>query len=68
MPLTTRFRVVSCRADDTLSDVLAVMKRTRLRHIPIVGDDGRPVGILYARDVLDQLYSDLQLEEKSLVD
>lgn len=60
--------VVSCRTGDSLSDVLAVMKKVRLRHIPIVDDQGIPHGVLYARDVLDQLYCDLQHEEKALVD
>jgi CBS domain-containing protein len=60
--------VVSCRTGDTLHKVWSIMKETRLRHIPIVDDHGAPHGVLYARDILNQLYCDLQHEEKMLVD
>lgn len=45
-------RVFSCRADDGVSQVLETMKRQRIRHLPVVDAEGRPVGVVSLTDVI----------------
>lgn len=44
--------VVYCRPGDLLPDVWSIMKERKLLHVPIVGDDMRPLGVINARDAL----------------
>lgn len=59
--------VVSCRTHDFMADVLSTMKNAGVRHVPVVDEEGKPVGVVYARDLLEELYGELQYEEKELV-
>ena len=43
--------VVTCKLTDTSADLMELMTRGRFRHVPVV-EDGRPVGIISARDAL----------------
>ena len=47
--------VVSCRSDEPLSDVWGKMKQHGLRHIPVLDDRLRPIGVINARDALQAL-------------
>ncbi len=47
--------VVSCRPDDHVTDVWSRMMQHRLRHLPVVDDQSRPLGVVNARDVLQAL-------------
>lgn len=60
--------VVCCRPDDSLKDVWSLMKENGLLHIPVVDQDRRPVGILYARDALQALLGEVEYEETLLRD
>ncbi len=60
--------VVACRPGDWLHDVWSVMKGRSLQRIPIVDQDGRPIGIIYARDALQSLLSAAENEEALLRD
>jgi CBS domain-containing protein len=44
--------VIYCRPDDILQDVWSTMKERKLLHVPIVGKDFRPLGVINARDAL----------------
>jgi CBS domain-containing protein len=44
------------------------MKNRGLRHIPIVDKDSKPLGIIYARDALQTLLTEVQDEEELLRD
>jgi CBS domain-containing protein len=45
-----------CLADDgTVADVLRLMSVGGFRHVPIVDERGRPVGVVSVRDVVDLL-------------
>lgn len=57
-----------CRGADRLQDVSKLMKERHLKNIPVVDDDGRPIGVLTARAVLRILLSDAEYEEAQLVD
>jgi CBS domain-containing protein len=60
--------VLSCRANELLVDVWATMKTRGFQRIPVVGEDGKPIGILYTRDVLQSLLGEVKDEETLLRD
>ncbi len=58
--------VVSCRAEDHLSEVWSKMKEHGLRHIPVVDEQSRPIGIINARDTLQALLTNTAQETELL--
>lgn len=60
--------VISCRPEDQLHEVWATMRSDSLRHIPVIGADQKPIGILYARDALKSLLKEVHHEEDILRD
>lgn len=60
--------VTLCRGADLLQDISTLMKERRLKNIPVVDGDNRPLGVLTARAVLRTLLSDAEYEEAQLVD
>lgn len=60
--------VVSCRPGERLTDVWSVMKERSLQRIPIIDSEGKPLGILYARDALQGLLGEVENEESLLRD
>ncbi|MBC7663619.1 MAG: CBS domain-containing protein [Caulobacter sp.] len=60
--------VVACRPDDVLHDVWLVMKERGLQRIPVVDQDGKPIGIIYARDALQSLLGEAENDEALLRD
>lgn len=60
--------VVSCRPSDVLHDVWSMMKVRGLQRIPVIDDGGRPVGIVYARDALQNLLGTSESDEGLLRD
>ena len=55
--------VTSCRIDDLLHDVLALMKSKGFVHIPIIDQNSRPCGVVNARDALQALLREVKDEE-----
>lgn len=49
-----------------LKDAWETMKEHRVKNIPVVSTDGKPLGVLNARDVLQNLWQELQKEEDLL--
>ncbi len=47
----TVYNPVTLRADQTLADAKALMERYRITGFPVVGDDGKVVGIVTNRDM-----------------
>jgi predicted transcriptional regulator len=60
--------VVICRPDELLQEVWKRMKQRKLKNIPVVGEDSRPMGVLQARDVLQVLLEESKDEEAMLRD
>lgn len=60
--------VISCRPRDWLRDVWSAMKARGLQCVPVIDSDSRPVGILYARDALQALLTEVENEEELLRD
>jgi CBS domain-containing protein len=53
-------RVVVAREDDTLLDLLALMRRRRVRRIPVTGPKGELIGIVALDDVLEVVAQQVQ--------
>jgi CBS domain-containing protein len=60
--------VTSCRPDDLLQNIWSIMKERSLLHIPIVGQDFKPLGVINARDALFELLGEVEHEESLLRD
>lgn len=44
--------VVTCNASDRIIDALRLMKSKRVRHLPVIDDDDKLVGIVSLRDLI----------------
>jgi CBS domain-containing protein len=66
--LTMTRDVVICRPDELLQDVWKRMKQRKLKNIPVVDKESRPVGVLHARDILQVLLDESKDEEAMLRD
>ena len=60
--------VSTCTADDTAIGVLGRMTRGRFRHLPVVGDDGRMIGILSIGDVVKARLEEMEAENKAMAE
>ncbi len=59
--------VISCTPTETLRTVWAAMKQRCLRHVPVLDEEGKPVGVLNARDVLSNLVEEVEYQERETV-
>ena len=66
--LTMTRDVVICRPDELLQEVWKRMKERKLKNIPVVDKDSRPVGVLRARDILQVLLDESNYEESMMQD
>lgn len=60
--------VVSWRPGDLLHDMWTIMKDRRLKNVPILDQNSRPIGVLNARDLLEALLKEVEHEETLLRD
>lgn len=60
--------VVFCRTTDQVSDIWAIMKKRRLKNIPVIDEASIPIGLLNARDALEVLLDEVEQEESLLRD
>ncbi len=60
--------VLLCAPRDLLQDVWSKMKARGLKNVPVAGADGRPIGVLNARDALGVLLQEVKDEESLLRD
>lgn len=66
--LVMRTDVLLCDPRDRVQDVWLKMHARDLKNVPIVDADGRPLGVLTARDALGILLQDVRGEESLLRD
>ena len=59
--------VKTCRAADGLTEIMAEMTRSRIRHLPVVDDEGL-LGIISIGDVVKNRLDELQTEANVLRD
>jgi CBS domain-containing protein len=60
--------VLQCTPGEHLQDVWSKMKARNLKNVPVAGADGRPIGVLNARDALGALLREVKDEESLLRD
>lgn len=60
--------VVLCRSGDELHQVWSRMKKRGFKNVPVIGDDGRPLGVVNARDALQILLQEAEEEDSMLRD
>jgi CBS domain-containing protein len=58
--------VTFCRSCDLLIDVLSVIEKRGLVHIPLIDENFMPLGVVNARDALRSLVAEGQYEESLL--
>jgi CBS domain-containing protein len=58
--------VLTCRPDDTVDRLMVLMTTQRIRHVPVVDDDGRLAGIVSIGDVVKHRVSELEAENHVL--
>lgn len=58
--------VVYCRPSDRLQHAWAMMKERGFPYIPVLDPEGRPLGTLYTRDVLQTLLGEVEHNEDML--
>jgi CBS domain-containing protein len=60
--------VHTCKAGARVNDLAQTMTDHRVRHVPVVDDDGRLIGIVSIGDVVKARLDELEDERKQLVD
>jgi len=60
--------VRTCRPDDTVDGLMAVMTEHRIRHLPVVDDAGLLAGIVSIGDVVKHRVGELEQEARTLHD
>jgi CBS domain-containing protein len=60
--------VTVCQPHELLTEVWSTMKKRGLKHIPVVDEQAHPLGVLYARDALQNLLLEVEYEELLLRD
>lgn len=62
--LMTR-QVVSCRPNDSIDDIMALMTERRVRHLPVM-QDGALIGVISIGDVVKRRIAEIESEASSL--
>ncbi len=44
---------VTASPRETIDDALSRMKEIRVRHLPVVDEEGKPIGVVSIRDIMD---------------
>lgn len=57
--------VMVCSSHDTIEDVMHLMTRRRIRHLPVV-DEGRLVGMISIGDVVKRRIAETEMEAEAL--
>lgn len=58
--------VLTCRESDTLESLMATMTSRRIRHLPVVDDDNKLVGIVTIGDVVKTRLDEAAMEVDNL--
>jgi CBS domain-containing protein len=58
----------TCRADESVRDLMEAMTRYRVRHLPVVDEFGRVDGIVSIGDVIKHRLNELETEKNVLRD
>jgi CBS domain-containing protein len=58
--------VLTCHEDDTIDSLMQTMTARRIRHLPVVGGDGRLTGIVTIGDVVKSRLDEADMEVDNL--
>ena len=58
--------VVTCRAGDAIEALMLAMTERRIRHVPVLDDDGELGGVVSIGDVVKNRLGQLQVENEQL--
>jgi CBS domain-containing protein len=59
-------KVFTCSRDDRVSAIMALMTTRRIRHVPVVEEDGRLCGMVSIGDVVKQRLDEIQGEADAM--
>jgi len=60
--------VATCAVDDSVEHLMMLMTERRIRHVPVVDDDGLLAGIISIGDVVKGRLGQLETENQALYD
>jgi CBS domain-containing protein len=60
--------VTTCHGHDTVDQLMGMMTERRIRHLPVVDDDGKLAGIISIGDVVKARVGQLEIENDQLHD
>ncbi len=60
--------VTTCSPETSIDEVMSVMTSSRIRHVPVVSEEGVVVGIVSIGDIVKARISHLEWEHSALVD
>lgn len=68
-PVSSRMteKVVTCRADAGIDDLMTLMTERKFRHVPVV-EDGRLRGIVSIGDIVKYRLAEIETEHRALKD
>jgi len=60
--------VVTCTIDSTVAELMTTMTERRIRHVPVLSEDGELLSIVSIGDVVKAHISEIEIERKALAD
>ncbi len=60
--------VTTCHGNDTVDQLMGMMTERRIRHLPVVGDEGMLAGIISIGDIVKARVGQLEIENDQLHD
>ena len=60
--------VMTCKKDTTFAELMVIMTQKRIRHIPIVDEQGKLISIVSIGDVVKNHISEIDSERTALID
>jgi CBS domain-containing protein len=61
-------RLTTCRPETTIEELMTMMTMRRIRHVPVLGEDGSLAGMISIGDVVKCRLDELETEAQALRD
>lgn len=59
-------KITTCKPSQTLTEVAEMAQKKGLKHLPIVDDSGKVIGVIYVREALMALLREAEVNEQWL--
>jgi CBS domain-containing protein len=66
--MTPREKLIVARADDDINDLMGAMTQNRVRHIPVVDEHDKVVGMVSIGDIIKAMLKDKEYQIRHLKD